>query len=224
MARYIPGINGPLVGSIGSQTFSKNRYGFYVKNKPIPTNPNTAPQAIQRAILRDLVDYWKSTLTLAQSDAWVHAAALHKRSKWGASFSLSGINLFVAVNSLLLKNGVAILTAPTIFHGGTPSVLPAVTEVVLSGKLELSAWTESEANVKFQFYATDAVPQTTHYRNRPFVFNTYGETTTVWPTLIDVVYPGTSLDTYRVFWGVKFFDLRGSCASMIEGWTDGAIV
>jgi len=224
MARYIPGINGPLVGSIGSQTFSKNRYGFYVKNKPIPTNPNTPGQASTRAILRDLVDYWKQTLTKAQSDAWEHAGALHKRSKWGAQFNLSGINLFVGINALLQKNGVAILAEPTIFNGSPPTVLPAITEVVLSGLLEISAWTETDANVKFQFYATDAVPQTTHYRNRPFVFNTYGETTTVWPTSVDVVYPSASGALYRVFWGLKYFNVEGALSSLVEGWTDGEIV
>ena len=223
MARYIPNITGPLVGSVGSLTFSKGRYGYYVKQKSNPTNPNTPLQAAQRQRMKDLVSYWKTTMTSAQSDAYEHAANLHKRSKWGSGFTLSGINLFVGLNTLLDPWALGILAEPTIFNGACGSVLPTISEDA-EGKLQLSAWGETEPNILASCYFTNAVAQTIHYRNSAFVQVVRMDNTTVFPSAIPVVYPAENDDKYRVFWGIKFYDKRGAIAELIEGWTDGTRV
>jgi len=215
MARYIPGMNGPLVGSVGSITYSKNSFGYYVKTKPIPTNPNTAKQAAQRQFLKEIVAYWKTTLTAAQAAAWTHAAELHKRSKYGFGFNLSGINLFVAYNALVLKAGGAILAEPTIFTGAVGSVLPTISEDA-TGKLEISAWGNTEAHIWMFVYCSNAVPVSTSYKNCPYVTDEIGESTTGWPKLLDVAYPGSNDDTYRCFVGIRFFDDRGAVSELIR--------
>lgn len=224
MAKYDPSITGALKGSIAAVTYTKNRYGYYCKQKPIPTNRNTPAQAIVRGNMRDLVAAWKTDVTAAQSDAWEHAAGLHRRSDWGSSYNLSGVNLFIAVNQLRLKSGLVVLWEPTIFDGAPGARNPAIGVNVGTGKLDITDWDENNAGLAFFMYATNAVGQTIHYRNRPFVWNAGAEKDTVWPVVIDVVYPAGAGALYRVFWGFKLFHVDGAVASMVEGWTDGTIV
>jgi len=224
MARYIPGINGPLVGSVGSNTYSKNRYGYYVKTKAQPTNPNTPLQATTRQAMRKYVQLWQTTITATQAEAWDEAALQHKRSKYGAGFSLSGVNLYVAVNTLLEKFGESAITEPTIFTGAVGSTLPAITSVALSGKLEISAWSEVDSNIRCAVYATNATGQTISYKKSPFVFSYAIKSSTVFPVLIDVAYPGSNDDKYRVFFGFKFFDVRGAVNALLQSNYDGTRV
>lgn len=41
-------------GSIGGQVFSKNRFGNYMRARITPVNPNSARQAVVRAIVQAL--------------------------------------------------------------------------------------------------------------------------------------------------------------------------
>jgi len=57
-------------GSIGSTVYSRNRFGQYIRARAIPVNPNTTRQATIRAYMSYLTEYWQSSLTQAQRDAW----------------------------------------------------------------------------------------------------------------------------------------------------------
>jgi len=215
MARAIYGeIITSMVGSVGGTTHSKNRYGFYVKNKPIPTNPNTPAQAEIRSFMQQLVSYWKTTVTATQADAWNHAGELHKRSKYGQSFSLSGFNLFCGVNVLLLTGGAPLIDEPTIFNGAPPLIIPTISDEAVTGKKEISAWTETSNNIRLFVYSTDAVPVTTSYKNAPFVFRKAVAALTPLPVLLDVAYPGSG-ETYKIFIGLRAMDIRGAVSEMI---------
>jgi hypothetical protein len=224
MAKFYPGLMGLINGSIGSDTFAKTRYGYVIKKKPIPTNRNSPGQAETRANMKSLVSYWKVTMTKASSEAWNHAAALHKRSAWGQGFSLSGTNLFCGVNVLRMKAGLAILDAPTVFKGAPAAVNLTIGVNIGTGKLDITDWAEGNVDLAFYFYATDAVSQTISYKNRPFVFAQGGEKDSVWPLVVDVVYPAGAGSLYRVFWGLKIFNVKGAVASMVQGYSDGTIV
>jgi len=224
MARYIPGaITGPLVGSIGSHCFSKNKYGYHVKTKPIPTNPNSPEQAIIRTYMQEIVSYWKTTTTAAEAEAYNHAGGLHARSKYGQSFSLSGFNLFCGVNVLRKMSGQAILTTPEIFDGAPPVIMPAITDEAVTGKKEISAWGNLVGEVLAFVYATNAVPVSTSYKNAPFVTRERLYTTVGLPILLDVAYPGSG-QTYKIFVGIKTFNYRGAVAEMIYTDYSGTMV
>jgi hypothetical protein len=224
MAKYDPSITGALKGSIGAITYTKNKSGYYCKAKPIPTNRNTPAQAEQRGFMRDLVAAWKGDVTKAQAAAWEHGAALHRRSDWGSSYNLSGVNLFIGLNTLRLKSGLVVLWEPEVFLGSPGARNLTLGINAITGKLDITDWDENNVNLAFFLYCTDAVPQTTNYRNRPFSWFAPGEKDTVWPVVIDVNYPIGAGETYRVFWGFKLWHTTGGVATMVEGWTDGTIV
>jgi len=57
-------------GSVGSQTFSRNHYGAYVKGKLVQTNPDTIPQQAVRTNMADAVLQWQQ-LDQSEQDEWM---------------------------------------------------------------------------------------------------------------------------------------------------------
>lgn len=223
MARFYPGLMGLIVGSVGSDTFSKNASGYYIKKKAIPTNPNTPEQAAARNRMKLCVQYWKNTLTGAEADSWRHAASLHNRSKYGSTFNLSGINLFCGYNTLATRAGIAMLDAPTIFEGAVSSELPVISEDG-AGKLQIAGWQETDVNMRCFVYATNAVSRTIGYKKGAFVWtSTQLILGGVYPEAIDVAYPGSGLE-YRCFVGFRFFKIGGAISEMIHTHEDGSVV
>lgn len=112
-------------GSTGSKTASRNRGGQYLRNRAVPTNPNTARQSNVREGLGILTPQWSNVLTQAQRDAWnLYAANVPVIDTLGATIKLSGINQFVRSNAPRVQAGLAVvLDAPTVFNiGETPAI------------------------------------------------------------------------------------------------------
>lgn len=72
MAKFDP-ILGPLRGSIGATTFSRNKGGAYAKLKASPTNPNSSRQQVMRTLLQTYSSGF-SSLTDAQKALWASYA------------------------------------------------------------------------------------------------------------------------------------------------------
>lgn len=116
-------------GSTGSKTASRNRGGQYLRNRAIPTNPNSARQANVREGLGTLTPQWSSTLTEDQRAAWnLYAANVPVVDVLGATIKLSGINMFVRANAPRLQAGFdVILDAPATFNVGDTPILGSFT-------------------------------------------------------------------------------------------------
>lgn len=92
-------------GSIGGTTFSKNRYGQYMRARTTPVNPDTDRQGEVRTAVQFLAPYWSSTLTAAQRAAWeVYAAAITRTNKLGEQIKLTGYNHFMRCNIIRVQN------------------------------------------------------------------------------------------------------------------------
>lgn len=117
-ALYRPG---PLVsevsGSIGGQTFARNRSGQYVRQRANPVNPSTDRQQAVRNIFSQLTEEWTSQLTDTQRDDWaLYADNVTVKNKLGEDIHLTGLNHYVRSNSIVLRAGdTRIDDAPTIF-------------------------------------------------------------------------------------------------------------
>lgn len=101
-------------GSIGATVYSHNRSGAYIRARSVPVNPATDRQIAARNRMDYLVDAWKTTLTQAQRDAWEqYAAGTPWLNKLGDSIYLTGLNMYVRTNTLVLQaGGTDIDTAP----------------------------------------------------------------------------------------------------------------
>jgi len=102
-------------GKQGGMVWSHNAGGPYVRNRGIPTNPNTDRQIAVRNAMRTLSIAWNTILTQAERDAWeVYGANVSWKNRVGATIFLGGLNQYVRSNSPLLINGLTrIDAAPT---------------------------------------------------------------------------------------------------------------
>jgi hypothetical protein len=105
MAHFKP-ILGNLSGSIASDCFSHNRYGAYVRNRTVPTDPSTSPQVVARASFSTFSSLWRG-ITESARQAWQnYASSTPKTNPFGDTVFLAGNAWFVAYNTLRTRLGL----------------------------------------------------------------------------------------------------------------------
>lgn len=116
-------------GKQGGIVWSHNRGGPYVRNRAIPTNPNTSRQVAVRNSVRSIAIAWDTVLTQAQRDAWnVYATNVSWTNRLGESTSLTGLNHFIRSNTARVVSGIArVDVAPVIFDIAAADTALAVT-------------------------------------------------------------------------------------------------
>ena len=104
-------------GKLGGIVFSHNKGGPYIRNRAIPTNPNTDRQVAVRVANGNLAIAWDVELSQAERDAWdVYAANVSWLNRLGQSITLTGLNHFIRSNVSRLISGIArVDAAPVIF-------------------------------------------------------------------------------------------------------------
>ncbi len=108
-------------GSLDGTVFSHNSSGRYVRNRTIPTNPNTARQVLARILLGGISASWATPTTPAQRDSWdVYAANIPWPNRVGDTIYLTGFHHFVRSATARVKAGLAAL-----LDGPTELTLPA---------------------------------------------------------------------------------------------------
>lgn len=125
MAKFIPLHAGDIRGSAGATSFSKNRFGNYMRRRVSPINPSTPAQADQRNLVEFLSTYWGSTLTEVQRQSWATQASTRTLTDTlGQSYTMTGQNLFVSINAVRVRAGAALVaTAPG------PGLMPALATI-----------------------------------------------------------------------------------------------
>ena len=96
MANIITGsIVSEIRGSVGTESYSRNAYGPYVKARVAPSNPNTVPQQQAKLRMSEAVAAWQS-LTNSERDMYI-SAARDRRSKnrLGLDVRVTGYTLFL---------------------------------------------------------------------------------------------------------------------------------
>jgi len=123
---------GEIRGSIGGKVYSRNRYGPYIRNRAVPTNPNTARQQAARLNFADCAVQWSNVLTAAQRTAWnLYAASVSVTNRLGQQIYLSGFNHYVRSNTAILQvPGTKVSAGPTIFTlpGADGQFVPSISE------------------------------------------------------------------------------------------------
>jgi hypothetical protein len=118
-------------GSVGGCTFSHNRAGLYIRQRTLPTNPNSAGQVSVRSVFTTLAQAWSQDLTQLMRDGWdAYAAVVTKTGKLGDQIFLTGFNWYLACNTPRLQAGQARADVPPSTFSLT--TLTAPTMVVLA--------------------------------------------------------------------------------------------
>ncbi len=129
-----------MSGSIAGNTFSRNRYGAYVRARTVPVNPNTARQVGVRAALAFLTTRWAQILTTNQRIAWnLYGANVNMVNKLGETINLSGFNHYIRSNVPRLIFGRNIVDdGPVIFELPAHDPLFAITASEAAQRLEIT--------------------------------------------------------------------------------------
>jgi hypothetical protein len=130
-------------GSIGGSTWSRNKGGMYVRQRAVPTNPNSVRQQAVRAIVATLSQGW-ATLSAAFQEEWRTYAQEHPvLNSLGQTIYLTGMDWFVKINSRLIDAGAASISEPPI--GGGPGSLATIDATFASGTTISIAFTPTPA-------------------------------------------------------------------------------
>jgi hypothetical protein len=127
-------LNYPSSGSVGAQTFSRNRFGQYVRSRSIPVNPNSAFQVAVRTRMALNSSAWRS-ITAAQRAGWNDLGAMITRTdSLGQSYALNGFEAYCMLNNNRLAAGDTVLADAPIYTVPTPlaSLTPTITSASFS--------------------------------------------------------------------------------------------
>jgi hypothetical protein len=97
-----------ISGTVDGNTFSRNKYGAYLKRKAIPIQPSSTYQLIIRSYMREITNCWAEILTEDEKKKW-NKATVNKKDSLGKSIKISGVPLFVMCNSMRKISGLEIL-------------------------------------------------------------------------------------------------------------------
>jgi hypothetical protein len=120
--KFIGALTGTMSGSLGGVTAAHNRGGQYLRQRVVPTNPNSTSQMLVRSYMAAAVAYWGEMLTAAQRDDWtVYAANTPTTDSLGQELVLTGQQMFIRSAVVRARAGQAfVAAAPTTFDRGVP--------------------------------------------------------------------------------------------------------
>lgn len=88
-----------ISGSLNGATFSHNAGGAYIRNRSLPSNPETDRQDQVRTAMASLSKAWGSVLTEEQRQLWRNFGSnTHVQNRIGDQITLSGIAAYNRVN------------------------------------------------------------------------------------------------------------------------------
>lgn len=113
MAKIRPGgLVGQISGSVGGDTFSRNRGGPYVRTRAVPVT-STSDYAMAAKNRLGLASTRWQTLTEAERAAWTNWATNRPvTDRLGESITLSGQQAFITINARLEQAGDTLLDEP----------------------------------------------------------------------------------------------------------------
>lgn len=116
---------GQASGSVAGQTFSRNRYGAYVRNRSVPVKSTTTYALNAKAYLSAASAAWGG-LTDAQRAAWAAWAQTNPIvDSFGEKQVLSGQAAYVQLNRRILQDGGTQIDLPPV--GAGPQALTTLT-------------------------------------------------------------------------------------------------
>jgi hypothetical protein len=165
-------------GSIGGVTAARNRGGNYRRVRVAPLNPQSVFQTAVRAALAALSTSWRDALSPQQRTDWeTYADTVVSTDSLGQNVKLTGLNAYVAGNSLRLQAGQAVVNNAPNSTGSPVFTLPGATSLsATGGGLNVSLGFNITVGDSFNLaaggaihvYISEAVTESIRYYKGPF--------------------------------------------------------
>jgi hypothetical protein len=123
-------IGPPSSGSVNYETYSRNRFGQYIRNRSVPVQPRTPAQIAVRGYLTEATKKW-AELTEAQRDAWHQWAQTHpKTDQLGQTYVMTGHQAFVGASVTAQMAGLDPVVTPPDFWAPPVGLITAITNAL----------------------------------------------------------------------------------------------
>lgn len=156
-------LGNPSSGSEAQLTYSRNRFGQYVRTRATPVNPNSTAQGQVRARMSSNAAAWRA-LTEVQREGWsTLGASMVRTDALGQTYTLTGFQAYCSVNNNNLAAGNAVvddapaLVTPEAIVTCTPTATAAtfsiaytVTPLPAGARLFVFASTQRSAGRSFE--------------------------------------------------------------------------
>lgn len=148
----------PSSGSYQGKTFSRNRYGQYLRTRATPVNPNSAFQAAARARLGGNAADWRA-LTAIQRAGWLTLGlSMTRTDALGQTYNLNGFGAFCSVNNDLVAAGDAKLTAAPALITPTTLLTATITLTAAAASIAYTTTPLAAGNRLFAFMSPQRSP------------------------------------------------------------------
>jgi hypothetical protein len=129
---------GAASGSTGGDTFSRNRYGAYVRRRAIPVASTTTEALAAKARFGNRSSGWAG-ITDPQREAWRQYALTNPiTDALGQQQALTGHAAYVGINSRLDKAGDSLIADPPVGAGPTPLTSLTLSADIGAGTFDLT--------------------------------------------------------------------------------------
>src|SRR5271168_3638325 len=146
----------PQSGSVGARTSSRNSSGQYVRQRAIPTNPNTPSQSAARARLTALSAGWRG-LTSAQQAAWIaFGQSFTVNNSLGTAIHLTGLQCYVKVGTVLSLTGGTVVATPPALPTFVACLVTGVTAVAATPLIQIQGANPAAGTI-FMVFASPQV-------------------------------------------------------------------
>jgi len=179
MATLVPGsIVQDIRGSVGTETYSRNTGGLFVRNRTSPGQPESAERDLRQAAITAISQYWSGTLTEAQRQTWhTYAGQFPLPDRWGRPKQLSGYCHFVRSNVQRYRrtSTVSYAVAPTRPPLWPPgfSVIPTADSVYVKIMLPIPNYDPPPAPLSLMCFVGLQVPPGRSYFSSPYRYADY---------------------------------------------------
>lgn len=186
-------------GSVAGSVFSRNAGGMYMRNRSVPTNPNTPLQQAVRSALSNLSIAWGQLLSADQQSAWAtYAANVPLINTLGDTRPISANAMYIRCNSPRYINAgpdAVVQAGPTTFalaNFTTPTIAAGTTTHATQIECSFTTtdvWANDDAGYMFIYLSSPQSPTINFYKG-PFRYKQSiegdGEAGPTSPVYIDV--------------------------------------
>jgi hypothetical protein len=128
MAKFTSHVYSEIRGSVSGTTYSRNRFGQYVRRRAVPAQPRTSFQMSVRSFFGSVASRWRDLSQDSQALWRAFAERIVRTDPLGNPIRLTGLQAFVMMNALRRVLGLPVTpNAPP--DVGTP---PAIATLTLS--------------------------------------------------------------------------------------------
>jgi hypothetical protein len=159
-------IMGEMRGKAGSDVFSKNHFGGFIRKRVKGTNPRTVKQINVRAFMTDISKAWK-TLDDTDRIAWNnYASGRQLKNRLGSNITLTGESTYIKLNRNLQTVGATLIDTPPSANATPPELLAALGVAIVSAtSITVSCTTAPSAHNFVEIYASKPLSQGRYYNS-----------------------------------------------------------